>query len=152
MVKKLVLSLVILFMAVSLGYCSNYNSWGNTDLNRLLGREVPYDQIHLGAERGGASTMSSTSQTVPVSFSIVGKAIGNSSTAPITLPNGVPGQIITIYCSSLGSGSPTCAITPTTCTGFTTVTMNAAADSATFLYLDDTLGWVCIGSNSVTIA
>ena len=138
---------MMLFAMVSVGYCAEANNWGNTDLDPLLRRQLPYDFIHAGPDRGGVSTMVSGTLAIPVSYSVVLMQVG--SAMPRTLANGLAGQILTIVVST---GTSTTVLTPTTKTGFTTISFNAVADSVTLLYIDDTIGWLVIGQNSVTIA
>ena len=77
------LTLVIMLAFVSYGYCAA-NNWGNTDLNPLLGRELPNDLVYFGAARGGTSTMVSGSLAVPVSYSLVLKQVGSSGASAIS--------------------------------------------------------------------
>lgn len=105
-----------------------------------------------GTGNGGATSMASNETAVPVSYAFVRKAIANDSAFDAgTLANGEPGQILSIYITSLSGGSRTYTVTPTTKTGFTSIAFNAVADQATLLYVDDTSGWVIIGQNSLTI-
>jgi hypothetical protein len=74
----------------------------------------------------------------------------------IALADGTPGQMITVTLAAATGG--TLYITDdqvasgyTTKTGWDDAAMNAALDSVTFLYVDDTTGWVIIGTNSVTV-
>ena len=141
------MAIVMLLALTSVAFCGDYNNWGNTDTMVLLGREMPYDAIYAGAQRGGVSTMVSGSLAVPVSYALVVKAITQVAT-PLTLANGVPGQILTFQVSTL-TGSA--VLTPTLCTGFTTITFDAAKEYVTLLYIDDTYGWILQGTNA-TIA
>lgn len=43
-------------------------------------------------------------------------------------------------------------LTPTTKTGFSTITFNDAGDGVVLLYTDDTKGWVVVGNNGATLA
>lgn len=142
------MAIVMLLALTSVAFCADYNNWGNTDTNQLLGREMPYDAIYAGAQRSGVSTMVSGSLAIPTSYALVIKAITQTAT-PLTLANGVPGQILTFQVSTMASGGA--ILTPTTCTGFTTITFDAAKEYVTLLYIDDTYGWILIGTNA-TIA
>ena len=141
------MAIVMLLALASVAFCADYNNWGNTDTNQLLGREMPYDAIYAGAQRGGTSTMVSGSLAIPVSYSLVIKAITQTAT-PLTLANGVPGQILTFQVSTL---TGTAILTPSTCTGFATITFDAAKEYATLLFVDTTIGWIIVGTNA-TIA
>ena len=102
--------------------------------------------FHLLGTPRGTSTMSSSSTVVPLTFNLVIKNIGNSSTAPVTLANGYAHQILVFEIGTVGTGSPTCALTPATCTNFTTITFGTAKQSVTLEYVDDTIGWIIIGT------
>ena len=66
----------------------------------------------------------------------------------LTLGDGTNGQIKTIvHVVDGGSG----ILTPTTKTGYTTITFTAAGDSATLMFLT-TRGWIIIGTRGVTVA
>lgn len=76
-----------------------------------------------------------------------------TATAPahaLTLANGTAGQIKTV-CMVATSGGGTGILTPTTKTGYTTITFNAAGDSVMLQYFT-TAGWCIIGSRGVAIA
>lgn len=108
--------------------------------------------LAAGTANGGATSMTSTELAVPTGYAFVRKAIANDAAFIAgTLANGKPGQILTIYITTVNGGSQTFTITPTTKTGFTSVGLNAAADQVTFLFVDTTVGWVIIGQNSVTV-
>ena len=140
-----IVAILAVMLSASIGYCG-FNNWGNTDTNRLLGRELPYDAIYVGAQRGGTSTMVSGSLAIPISYAVVIKAI-TQETTPCTLEDGYAGQILTFQISTL---TGTATLTPDTCTGFTTITFDAAREYATLLYIDDTIGWICIATNATT--
>jgi hypothetical protein len=59
------------------------------------------------------------------------------------LPNGVPGQKVTVTLGTAGGGTAT--ITPATMTGWATALLVGTKDTFTFGYIDDTVGWVVIG-------
>ena len=66
----------------------------------------------------------------------------------LTLADGTHGQIKTIvHAVDGGSG----ILTPTTKTGYTTITFTAAGDSATLMFLT-TRGWIVTGTRGVTVA
>ena len=76
----------------------------------------------------------------------------------IALGNGVKGQMLTITLALATGGtlyitndkvSP--AVFTMTKTGWDDIALNAALDSVTLLYVDDTYGWIIIGQNSVTV-
>ncbi len=134
---------------VSTGWCINYNNWGGTDIDPLLRRELPYDMIHFGAGRDGVSTMVSGSLAIPLGYSIVHKQV--YSNKGLTLADGVPGQVITIDISVYSNSDGAPKLTPTTKTGFASISFDAVGDSVTLWFHDSTIGWTIIGTNSVTV-
>lgn len=76
----------------------------------------------------------------------------------IALANGTPGQMLTIIITAATGGTLYITddrIAPSvftmTKTGWDDIALNAALDSVTLLYVDDTYGWIVVGGNSVTI-
>ncbi len=66
-----------------------------------------------------------------------------------TLANGTDGQLKVIV---LATDSGTDAVvTPTTKTGFTTITLGDAGDGVVLVYTTTT-GWICVGNNGSTLA
>lgn len=144
------LMLAVFILSMSIGYCSE-NRWGQTDTLRLLGKVMPGYIQATGTAIGGASiTMASGVVAISPSYAFTNKAIGSTVGEAGTLANGTKGQILKIYIISR-AGSGTYILTPTTKSGFSTLTFDAAAEEATLLYLNDTLGWIILGSNGVTI-
>lgn len=70
-----------------------------------------------------------------------------SGSAALTLANGTEGQIKHIVMKTDGGDA---TLTPTTATGFSTITFNDVGDTATLMYIDS--GWKIIGYYGVTIA
>lgn len=160
MYKKLFILIAISLLICSVSYAAvGYKDTGAaagavTDLN-VYGGVQSFDGSTLtvsmiGTARGGVSAMVSGSLAIPIAYDYITKAIGGGAGAVHTLADGTPGQVITILAISV-SGSGTAVITPTTTTGFTTVTLDAAFEYVTFLYVDDTVGWVIVATNA-TIA
>jgi hypothetical protein len=65
--------------------------------------------------------------------------IAVNGTNAVTLANGTNGQIKTIVCTAV-TGAGTATLTPTTCTGYTTVAFTAAGQTLTLQYFT-TGGW-----------
>lgn len=83
---------------------------------------------------------------IPVTHKVVNKTTGADSEA-LTLANGTPGQVLVIHLAVDGGGTGT--LTPTTKTGFATIVFADAKDTAALLYVDDTTGWVILGTAGV---
>ncbi len=107
-----------------------------------------------GREDGGSLTLQSSSTTIgstQLAYTVILKRVGGAGGLDeagigTALANGTPGQtihLIEIFQQSGGSWD----ITPVTKTGFTTITLNAVGEYATLLYVDDTLGWIIVGTN-----
>ena len=76
----------------------------------------------------------------------VAKTTGSDAEA-LTLANGVPGQILVISLVVDGGGTGT--LTPTTKSGFVSIAFADAGDTVALLYVNDTIGWVILGSAGV---
>ena len=150
--KRISILTLFIFLCLLLtipGYCATRINWGGTDRTRQLGRQLPYDLVSLGQSRDGVSTMVSASTAIPLGYSVVKKQVYSSKA--LVLADGVEGQVLHLTISVYSSSDPEVLLAPTTKTGFASLQFNAVGDSATLLYIDDTSGWVLIGSNSVTI-
>ena len=84
---------------------------------------------------------------IPVTHSLVQKTTGGQAEA-LTLADGTPGQILSIVLVTDGTGDGT--LTPTTCTGFATIVFADAGDQASLLYVNDTIGWIILGTSGVS--
>lgn len=113
--------------------------------------DVTFRSSIIANGRYAASTQVASSSTnlaptnLPygILYKNIGGGTGDSADGGTKLPNGVAGQTITFIISSGGgTGGGTWVITPTTKTGFTTITFNNKGQGATLLYLNDTIGWV----------
>lgn len=94
----------------------------------------------------GSTTSAADSLAIPVTHSYVAKTTGGDAEA-LTLANGVPGQIITIALVVDGGGTGT--LTPATKSGFVSIAFADAGDTASLLYVNDTVGWVILGTAGV---
>lgn len=110
-----------------------------------------FNLLLAGVGSSGATSMATNEVAVPVSYSFVRKAISTNDPAYLagTMADGYPGQLLTLFITTTYGG--TYVLTPTTKTGYTSISFNAGGDFATFLYVDDTYGWVIIATNSVTV-
>jgi hypothetical protein len=80
---------------------------------------------------------------IPLTALYVSKETGADAEA-LTLADGMPGQILVVSLDTDGGGDGT--LTPATATGWATVVFADVKDSVTFLYVDDTVGWIILGS------
>jgi hypothetical protein len=90
-----------------------------------------------------------TTAAIPVTAATVAL----TTTAPAqacTLADGTAGQIVVITHIAT-SGGGTCVLTPTTKTGYTTITFTAVTDTVTLQFYT-TIGWVVIASRGSVIA
>jgi hypothetical protein len=94
----------------------------------------------------GATTSDADSLAIPVTHAVVVKTTGADAEA-LTLANGTAGQLLTITLGADGGGDGT--LTPTTATGFVAIVFADAGDTATLLYVDDTVGWIVVGTAGV---
>ena len=154
----LVLSLCLTMIPVT-GHCSRIR-WGGTDRTRQLGRQLPYDLIYTGANRGGVSTMVSGIShlaSVNLAFGII---LLDSTNRTFAIAAGETGQEITLVSTSgalktlvldLRSAVVGTAYAVNH-TGWSSVAFGTAAGSSvTLTWLDDTRGWIITGTNNVTV-
>ncbi|AVX04335.1 hypothetical protein MXMO3_01810 [Maritalea myrionectae] len=83
---------------------------------------------------------------IPVTARYVAKTTGADAEA-LTLADGTPGQKINIALVADGGGDGT--LTPATCSGFATIVFADAGDIVDLEYVDDTVGWILVGSAGV---
>lgn len=100
---------------------------------------------HAFVEAGGTAVAADV-LAIPVTHRYVAKTTGADAEA-LTLANGVPGQRLNIALVVDGGGSGT--LTPTTCSGFATIVFADAGDIVDLEYVDDTTGWILVGSAGV---
>ena len=94
-----------------------------------------------GGGRAGAGAVPLTAATVQVTTT--------GSAAALTLANGTVGQMLTIVMTTDGGGDAT--LTPTTKTGYNTITFNDAGDAIVLQYLA-TVGWMIISNYGCSLA
>ena len=102
---------------------------------------------HLGVGILGSVADAAGSGAIPLTHRYVAKTIGSSGVEALTLADGTPGQEIFIACVVVGTGTAT--ITPATASGFSVCTLIAAGDNVALRYVDDTVGWVVLGTAGV---
>ena len=125
-----------------------YRDKGGNRLNVAVGGEARYgDAGAFAFTPGGTTTSAADSLAIPITHAHVAKTTGADAEA-LTLANGTPGQILTIDLAVDGNGDGT--LTPTTKTGFTSIVFADAGDNATLMYIDDTVGWIILGTAGVT--
>lgn len=108
-----------------------------------------YFLLKAGINTGGATSMTTSDTVVSTSYSLVRKKI---SSLPAyqngTLANGTDGQVLTFLITEVEVGG-TFTLTPATASGFTSLVFEAVDDMVTFLYVDDTVGWILLSQGSV---
>ena len=154
--KTLFITLVMVLTIASLGYCS-LNNWGNTDLNLLLGREIPYDLTYTGVNKGGVSTIVSTVSKLTSTHLAFSELLLNGATKTFSMEAGEAGQMITLVKNqydtrTLRLSFATEGGTDTAHTGFTYATFGTAAGSfITLAWVDSTVGWIIVAQYNMTI-
>lgn len=103
--------------------------------------------VLAGVANGGATSMTSTETAVSTSYALVRKAISDTVGQAGTLADGTPGQTVTIF-TTTRVGSGTFILSPTTTTGFDSITFDAVAEYATLTFVDSTTGWIMISTNA----
>lgn len=165
MKKLLALSLVLLlaFTSPSLAAVGikvdGVNKYTATDINfkgagtmiTSDGSTTTLNLVLSGVANGGAVSMATSDTAVSTSYGFTRKAIASDSAYSAgTLADGYPGQILTVFITTV-AGSGTFVLTPTTKTGFSSLTFDAAKDQATLLFVNSTVGWVLLSNTAVTV-
>lgn len=107
---------------------------------------LPDDTGSVSYTPTGTTTVAGDVLVIPVTHAHVAKTTAGDAEA-LTLANGENGQILTIDLATDGGGDGT--LTPTTKSGFTSIVFADAGDNASLLYVDDTVGWVILGTAGV---
>jgi len=147
----------------------DFKAQTGSDISTITGmtRAIPVvgsTMFATGVANGGATSMASTTNAIPVGFDFVRMTIplvADPLYAAKTIANGVPGQILTLYVSQVGPLSSTASggsatITPTTSTGFASIKLSAVKDIVVLHYVDSVVGWVILSydngaASSITI-
>jgi hypothetical protein len=95
-----------------------------------------------GMATNTATTSAGDSLAIPVTHGVVAKTTGADGES-LTLADGFPGQELFIYLAVDGGGDG--VLTPTTKTGFATITFADAGDAVLLRFLP-TVGWIIIGA------
>jgi hypothetical protein len=93
----------------------------------------------------GATTKDGTNGAIPITHSYVSITTGAASA--YTLADGTPGQELAMSVTTDGGAG---TITPVTKTGWATAVLTVVGDGITLRYVDDTVGWIVIGSYGTT--
>jgi len=111
--------------------------------------EGDYFLLLTGVPIGGATSMTSTDLAVSTSHSYVRKALtADPAFKNGTLADGVAGQTVTIF---ITEGIGTFILTPTTKTGFMSITFFGPEDQVTLSFVDDTVGWIILSESGIDI-
>ena len=94
----------------------------------------------------GTVTALSGAGAIPITASTV--RLTTTGANALTLANGTNGQLLTIVMVADGGDG---TLTPTTKTGFSTLTFGDVGDAVTLQYFT-TLGWMIISNNGVAVA
>ena len=161
--SRIALVIILMLLVSSVGYCANYNEWGQTGTEELLHRELPYDLTYGGYARGGASSMASTASSITtagLAYSVLTKVTADGTVAQNTigLANGVPGQYLKVVLTTKGTNNfiidETVIPGGTTNTGWTTISFTASGAWVRLQYIDSTVGWIVVGTSAsgITVA
>ncbi|NJM12589.1 MAG: hypothetical protein HC889_12605 [Synechococcaceae cyanobacterium SM1_2_3] len=102
-------------------------------------QEVVIGGLRLGRV-GSSTTVGAGVLAIPTTHRYVAKTTGGAEA--LTLANGFPGQILTISLVTDGGDG---TLTPATKSGFATIVFADVKDTATLMYIDDTVGWILLG-------
>ncbi len=104
-----------------------------------------------GTYNGGYTSLGTIDTGISLTQVMVEKAISGAylGTTSDTLPNGTPNQIFTIVIGSV-TNSGTWTVTPTTSGGWSSIIFNTQGQTATFLYVNSTVGWIILSADGTT--
>lgn len=127
--------------AASLG--STLAVTGATTLSSTLG--VTGAITATGGLIGGVQTLAAAGA---VDLTTLVTRIDSAGAIALTLADGTNGQVKIIV---MGTDGGDATLTPTTKTGYTTITFNDAGDGVTLVFIT-TKGWIVAGNNGATLA
>lgn len=93
----------------------------------------------------GSTTKAGGTLAVPITRRYVAMTTGGVEA--LTLADGLPGQEIDLVLATDGGDG---TLTPATCSGFATIVFADAGDRATLRYVNDSVGWVIVGTSGVS--
>jgi hypothetical protein len=128
---------------------NNLNVTGRIDATSGVVLTLKTDDFNSAGidKKTGISNVASNQSTVITNVSIL-RVSGSGGTDTPTIPDGVSGQRLTLYCVSFSGGSIT--YNALSMAGWTSFEMGAAGDCIDLLY-DSTTGWVVLGSFGGTL-
>ena len=126
------------------------------------GQEVSFDGSKVtvlanGHKDGVTDNVSSESNLLAAALNYGVIRLGFGSAKSISIAAGTPGQMVTIVCTdSYDEGAITLTddqvvATSMTTTGWDDIAFDSDEDTATLLWIDDTIGWVIVGQANCTI-
>ncbi len=136
---KRILTLLFLLFATN---CFAWSS-GGWD-SGMIGANL----IGTGYIGGGATTIPTGTTALTPVYSIARVFV---TTRTLTIADGVQGQVLCLIGED-NTDTGTLTITATTKTGWTSIALDAVRDTVTLLFVDNTIGWIVIGNNSVTVS
>lgn len=121
---------------------------GTNEQITIDGSDLKFNLVLAGVDNTGTTSVnSSTADISATGYSLVYKDTPTTLQRG-TLSAGRPGQILTVILAVDGGGNY--ELTASTKTGWYFVTFDDAKDRATFLYVDDTVGWIIISLDGAT--
>lgn len=166
-VIALLLSLTGLAIA-SVGYKKDGENEGNAVSVDFKNGLTTFDgstvSFYANGYKDGVTTNVSTESNLTsaaLAYGIIQKvSIDSTDDVKVTLANGTPGQMVTIMLMDNVSGGDwvitddgvsATAQAALLSTGWDDLTFDTDLDSITLLYVDDTIGWIIVGNNGVTV-
>ncbi len=160
--KVLAVLIVFAFLFTGVANAEIPINYGSGDLVRKLNTAFESQIAIVGNKEGVTVNVSGESNltSAALSYAVIQLAdtgaLDGADCRYISLADGVPGQMLTIQLLAATAGTlyitdDQVAAGVMTKTGWDDIAFNAALDSVTLLYVDDTIGWIIVGGNSVTI-
>ncbi len=110
---------------------------------------LPDDTGELSYIAEGGTVAFADAGTIPLTDAVV--LWSSSGADAATLPDGTSaGQILSIVLVAQAGGNATLTPASVTGSGWATMVFTNIGESATFLYVDSTIGWLCLGTFGVS--
>ncbi len=137
-----------------LGTISNirYNTSGLAGVNKALnfnGSLLTFNLLQSGTGTSGAVSLGTGNQDVDRGYSLTYKEIGTTAETGF-VNNGIPGELITITATIVGSGGRW-TLTSNSSTTWNSIEFDARDDTVSLLWLSDSVGWIIFGPTDTTV-
>ena len=108
----------------------------------------PRNKVDYDADSDALTeVLAATTDTIPLTHPFVKLDSSAGAVTTLTLPDGVPGQILVLQ--SIDDNDMD--VTPATSTGFSVIALDQTGDTVVLLYANDEDGWIMLGAFGDTV-